>query len=242
MNVEKMHGPLGIIFDFGDTVLNLESFDTLAGNRRLLELASVNPGLTAAEVQAAFDDLRWLERVRDETMLEFNCQTLHRLVYETLGISFPFDYAETEREFWQASVKYVPVPGIFGLLNVLEANGIKTGIISNTIFSSSILAEELAGHRLAHRFSFVISSGDYGFRKPHANIFRVAVKKLALDPGYIWFVGDKPEYDIKGALDYGLFPVWLNWQGEPRVLDGDYLEVKDLHELSEKIQHIISGR
>jgi HAD superfamily hydrolase (TIGR01549 family) len=238
----KTHCPSGIIFDFGDTVLHLESFDTLAGNRRLLEMASVNPGFTAAEVQAAFDDLRWLERIRDASMIEFDCQTLHRLVYETLGISFPCDYAATEREFWRASVKYGPAPGIFGLLDVLEANGIKTGIVSNTMFSSSILTQELAAHGMAHRFSFVISSGDYGFRKPHAGIFRVAVKKLGLDPGSVWVVGDKLDYDIKGALDFGLFPVWLNWHGESKTLDGDYMEVKDLLEFTKKIKQIISDR
>jgi HAD superfamily hydrolase (TIGR01549 family) len=242
MNTDKIRCPSGIIFDFGDTVLHIESFDTLAGNRRLLEMASVNPGLTAAEVQAAFDDLRWLERVRDETMLEFDCQTLHRLVFETLGISFPISYTETEREFWRASIKFVPVVGIYDLLDLLEANGIKTGIVSNTMFSSPVLAEELAKHDLAHRFSFVISSGDYGFRKPHAAIFRVAVKKLRLDTHSVWVVGDKLDYDIKGALDFGLFPVWLNRQGEPKTLDGDYLEVGSLGELSEKIRRLIPGK
>jgi putative hydrolase of the HAD superfamily len=236
--MEKMRRPLGIIFDFGDTILHLESFDTLAGNRRLLEIASINPGLAAEEVQTAFDDLRSMDRARDESMIEFDCQTLHRLIYETLGISFPVSYAETEREFWRASVKYVPVPGIFELLDVLEAHGIKTGVVSNTIFSSSVLMEELAGHNLAHRFSFVISSGDYGIRKPHAYIFRVAVKKLGLAPGDVWFVGDKPDYDIKGALDYRLYPVWYNRRRALRTLEGDYLEIAALSDLKDVIVHL----
>ena len=237
--MEQLRKPSGVIFDFGDTVLHLESFDTLAGNRRLLELASVNPGLSAEEVQAAFDELRWMEHTRDASMIEFDCQTLHRLVYETLGISFPVSYAETEREFWRSSVKYKPMPGIYDLLDVLEAKGIKTGIVSNTIFSSAVLAEELAKHDLARRFSFVVSSGDYGIRKPHACIFRLAANKLGLPASSIWFVGDKPDYDVKGALDSGLYPVWYNWRHETRVFDGNYLEITALGGLIDEILRLI---
>jgi putative hydrolase of the HAD superfamily len=172
-------------------------------------------------------------------MIEFDCQTLHRLVYETLGISFSISYVETEREFWRSSVKYAPMPGIYDLLDVLEAKGIKTGIVSNTIFSSAILSEELAMHDLARRFSFVVSSGDYGIRKPHVYIFRLAANKLGLPPSRIWFVGDKPDYDIKGALDSGLYPVWFNWRHETRAMDGDYLEITALTDLKDEILRLV---
>jgi putative hydrolase of the HAD superfamily len=236
-----MHRPSGIIFDFGDTILHLESFDSLAGNRRLLEFAEINPGLTAEDVQVIADEIGWMDQARDESMIEFNCQSLQRLLYETLGVSFRIGYPEMEREFWHACVTYAPVVGIYDLLDVLEANGIKTGILSNTIFSSSVLKEELAKHNLAHRFSFVVTSADYGVRKPHRHIFRIAVRKMNLKPDDIWFVGDKPDYDIKGALDYGLYPVWYNWRNEEGRVDGDYLEVKDLHELREKIEQLCGG-
>jgi putative hydrolase of the HAD superfamily len=238
----KTNCPSGIIFDFGDTILHIESFEPLVGNRRLVELASVNPGLTAGDVQAAFDEFRWMDRARDASMIEYNCQALHRIVFETLGISFPVSYAETEREFWHASVKFAPVAGIYGLLDALEDNGIKTGILSNTLFSGSVLKEELEKHNLAHRFSFVVTSADYAVRKPHPYIFRLAVRKMALEPADVWFVGDKQDFDIKGALDSGLYPVWLNWRGEPKTLDGDYLEVGNLDELTEKIRHLIPDR
>jgi putative hydrolase of the HAD superfamily len=235
-----MHRPSGVIFDFGDTVLHVESFDALAGNRRLLELAEVNPGVTAEDVQAIAGELDWMDRARDESMIEYDCQSLHRLLYDTLGVTFRISYAETEKEFWRASIKCVPVPGIFELLDTLESNGIKTGILSNTIFSSSVLKEELAKHNLAHRFSFVISSGDYGVRKPHRHIFRIAVKKMKLEPENIWFIGDKPDYDVRGALDAGLYPVWYNWRKEPRTLEGDYLEVRALSELKDEIERLCS--
>jgi len=230
-----MRRPSGIIFDFGDTVLQMESSDTLAGNRRLLEFTETNPGVTDADIQRVTDEIGWMDRARDESMIEFNCQSFQRLLYETLGVSFRISYDEMEREFWHAAVKYVPVAGIYDLLDVLEASGIKTGILSNTIFSSAVLKEELAKHNLEHRFSFVIASGDYGVRKPHRHIFRIAVRKMNLEPADIWFIGDKPGYDIKGALDAGLYPVWLNWRKETGTIDGDYLEVQNLNGLRGEI-------
>ena len=233
-----MRRPYGVIFDFGDTVLHLESLDTLAGNRRLLEFAEVNPGVTAEDVQAIVEEIGWMNRAREESMIEFGCQSLQRLLYETLGVTFRVSYAEMEKEFWHTAVKYTPVAGIYELLDTLEANGIRTGILSNTIFCSSVLEEELARHNLAHRFSFVVTSADYCVRKPHRHIFRIAVRKMNLKPDDIWCVGDKLDYDIKGALDYGLYPVWYNWRNEEVTVEGDYLEIKDLYELRENIEQL----
>jgi putative hydrolase of the HAD superfamily len=83
-----------------------------------------------------------------------------------------------------------------------------------------------------------ITSADYGVRKPHKYIFQVAVQKIGLEPANIWFVGDTPGHDIKGALGAGLYPVWLNCRNEPKTLDGDYLEIKTLHELKQRIENL----
>ena len=101
------------------------------------------------------------------------------------------------------------------------------------------LEEELAKHNLVHRFSFLISSIDYVFRKPHRRLFQIAVKKMNLAPQDIWFVGDKLEYDIRGAIDYGLYPVWYNPEGKPGEIDDEYLEVRSWHEFREEIESVV---
>ena len=236
-----MYKPLGIIFDLGDTVLHLKSFDVMAGNRRLLEFAENNPGVTAEEVQKVADEMKsWINIARDEAMIEFSGQSYYRLLFETLGVKFKTSFAELEKEFWRAACTYVPDKGLYKLLDTLEARGIITGILSNTINSAVVFEDELARHDLAHRFSFVMTSADYGVRKPHHYIFRVAIKKMGLNPADIWYVGDRPEYDIRGALDAGLYPVWYNWREEPGTIDGDYLEVGELGQLREIIEQLYS--
>ena len=231
-----MHKPKGIIFDYGDTVLNLVSFDALAGNRRLLEIADNHHGVTIDEARAAAEAIsRWIDPARDAAMLEIPCRSLNRLIYEPLGVTFSVSDAALEKEFWAASSSYKPAEGIYELLDTLESHGIKAGVLSNTIFSAATLRGELARHKLARRFSFIVTSADYGVRKPHRFIFEAAIKKMGLKPAEIWFVGDTPQHDIRGALDAGLYPVWLNRHGEPCTVSGDYLEINNLRELGEKL-------
>jgi putative hydrolase of the HAD superfamily len=236
-----MSRPLGIIFDLGDTVLHLESIDALKGNRCVLEFDDLNPGVTAEDaMEFANEIFPWIERARDASMLEVTSSSINRLIYETLGVTFRIDYDELETVFWNGALTYKPAEGIFELLDVLDASGIKTGIISNSINRGVVLEDELTKHDLAQRFSFVMSSADYGIRKPHRYIFRVAIKKMGLEPSDIWFVGDKPEYDIIGALDAGLYPVWYNWHNQPVSIDGEFLEVHNMGELQAKIQSLIN--
>ena len=231
-----MHKPSGVIFDFGDTVLHGE-FNPVAGNKRLLELSENVLTLTAEDIQMVADEINMeIQGIRDESMIEFGVQSFQRLLYETLGVSFNASYPELEREFWHATVTYTPSDGILDVLNTLEEYRIEKGILSNSAFTGTVLEEELERHNLAHRFSFLISSIDYGFRKPHKRILQIAVKKMNLQPQDIWFVGDKLEYDIRGAIDFGLYPVWYNARHEQGEISSEYLEVKDWYEFKEKIE------
>ena len=235
-----MRRPSGVLFDFGDTILHLESFDPVAGNKKLIEFAENASRVTIEDIQRVADEIYGeVTRIREESMIEVMWQTLDRLIFENLGISFNISYAELEKKFWNAAAQFRPADGIFEVLDSLERNEIKTGIISNSGYTGAVLEEELVKHDLAHRFSFLISSADYGFRKPHNRIYQVAVRKMNLKPGDIWFVGDKLEYDVKGAFDYGLYPVWYNPRNEPGRVDYEYLEVREWYEFRDNIEALL---
>lgn len=113
-----------------------------------------------------------------------------------------------------ASVEYTPEPGVYELLDYLAYNRITMGVLSNSASEGQILRWELEKHNLLKYFGFVLSSADYGVRKPHHLFFSIGIKKMCLDLEAIWFVGDKIEYDILGANKSGLFSVWYNKKGE----------------------------
>ena len=47
-------------------------------------------------------------------------------------------------------------------------------------------------------------------RKPDSKIFHLALSKINSNNETTLFVGDHPLIDIKGAINSGLIPVWLN--------------------------------
>ena len=232
-----MKRPLGIMFDFGSTVLVEKECDSLSGTKKMLEFATNPHNLTPAEVQAFADEIySGLHDVREKHYIEFSEQNFQRLLYETLGITLKIDYAEAERQFWYAATSFTPTEGIVEVLDFLRNNNIKTGVLSNSMFSGDVLGEELARHNLIQYFSFVVASSDYGFRKPSPHIFKVAVKRMNLEPADIWYVGDTLEYDIKGALLSGLYPVWYNPEGKMKTFECDCLEVRSWSEFVEKLR------
>ena len=85
---------------------------------------------------------------------------------------------------------------------------------------------------MADRFEFVVSSADYGVRKPHPAIFEAALARLGLEPGEAWFAGDNVEYDLKGGLGAGMFTVLFRPPvDEPPGFDG-YRRIERWSELA----------
>lgn len=236
-----MHRPSGIIFDFGDTVLRYVSADWPAACNRLLELAEDSNGVTVKDISRLNTELaREVFEAREASAIELHYEDFIRLQCDILGLSLKVNYAEAAQETWRAAITYEPVDGIVGALEELESNRVKMGILSNSVFSASILEEELAKHGMDHFFSFVVSTADYGLRKPHQRIVELAVRKMGFPEEEIWFVGDKPNYDIKSALNCGLFPVWYNPEKKSHPLSSACLQAKDWHEFTETIRPLFA--
>ena len=213
-----------VIFDLGDTLLRNLSFNPLAGNERLLELAPSGQGLTPLDIQDFANAMdNEISRRTDEAefIFEFPCQAFQRTLFETLGITFSVDDAKLEQEFWSASMSWEPEDGIISVLDLLRDRGIRTCVLSNAAFSGIVLENELRKHDMLEYFEFVLSSCDYGFRKPNPYFFNVALARLNVAPANAWMVGDKVEYDVLGARKAGIRPFWYNPEGLKDSRAGD---------------------
>ena len=171
-------------------------------------------------------------------MIEQDIITFYRLLFDTAGISLSISHEEAARKCWNTAFGLIPEDGIYEVLDTLEMLEIKTGILSNASWSRSFLEEELEKHDLLQRFCFIISSADYGIRKPHPRIFDIAARKMGLKPEDIWFVGDKPQFDIKGAITAGMHPVWYNPRNEKPDQQYDCLEIHHWYEFVEIINSL----
>jgi putative hydrolase of the HAD superfamily len=81
-------------------------------------------------------------------------------------------------------------------LEVLDARGIRMGVVSNFDFR---LQRILEGMGLAPFFDAIVMSARVGYAKPDARIFHVALKKLAASPPEALHVGDSEDEDVRGA-------------------------------------------
>ena len=82
------------------------------------------------------------------------------------------------------------------------------GIITNGELDFQLPKLEAIG--LLPRMEHVIASGDVGFTKPDARIFRHACNLFGIAPSEAAYVGDRFETDAMGAASAGLTGVWLD--------------------------------
>lgn len=64
------------------------------------------------------------------------------------------------------------------------------------------------------------------------------LKKLDLSPEEVWFIGDSIKYDIKGAINAGIHPVWYNRKCAGGNNELKYYEVRDFDLLAEEINRL----
>jgi putative hydrolase of the HAD superfamily len=87
-------------------------------------------------------------------------------------------------------------------LAALRERGLRLAVISN-ITSRRIVPQKLAGYGVDRSFETVVTSVDFGRRKPHASIFLETARRMALQPEACAYVGDTVSRDVIGARRAG---------------------------------------
>jgi putative hydrolase of the HAD superfamily len=146
----------------------------------------------------------------EEVALEFTQASLLKMIADAFGLRPRLSPEESEWVFWRASLQVSLIDGVGDLLRGVESLGMPMGVVSNSSFAASSLERELQAQGIRDYFRFVISSADYGVRKPDPLIFEVALRRLGFDATRVWFAGDNVGYDIIGAHQAGIFPVAFN--------------------------------
>jgi putative hydrolase of the HAD superfamily len=206
-----MRKPDAMLFDLWGTLISSGRFDPSRGHAAVLDVSHNPRGVTRESVmEIGRRVVMALEAREDQSALEFTQASLLRIVGDSLGIGYPKGLEETEWVFWQAALEVSLIDGVQELLSTLATRGMPMGVVSNSSFLAATLVKELEKQGVLHHFSFVISSADYGVRKPDPIIFEVALHRLGLNPTQVWFAGDNISYDIEGASGAGIFPVAFN--------------------------------
>ena len=122
------------------------------------------------------------------------------------------------------------LPGATELLDRVRGR-YRLGLITNGL--QEVQRPRLAATGLGDYFEFVVISDEIGVAKPHAVFFDYAYARMdGADKRRTLVIGDNPNADVRGALDYGFDACWLRHPGAPdRKPFGETFRIRDIREL-----------
>jgi putative hydrolase of the HAD superfamily len=208
-----------VVFDMGGTLEDLYYDDAIRqeATRGLLELLTtwdLDPGLDLPDLQVAvLSGMKRYQEWREESEVELppgrvwaeyifpNHGSPHGRSCEwDLGLraaaeDLTFFY---ETHFQARSLR----PEAPVLLESLSRRGFGLAIISN-IISHRVVQHSLKQYGIEHYFNPVVTSAQFGWRKPNARIFLEAARLMNLPPVACAYVGDTVSRDVIGARRAG---------------------------------------
>ncbi len=203
--------PKMILFDYGGTLLCEPDWDILRGERAILAHAVSNPLGCTPEELARWEQESMLSRLPlRELNVEMPQLQMLRLKYALHGITLDISDEEAEYVLWSQASRMSErcvYPHIREVLKAIGKMGIRTGVISNLVWSGKSLKKRIDTLLPENHFEFVITSSDYGIRKPDVRLFQLALAKAGLPPEAVWYCGNDYRKDVQASRSAGIFPI-----------------------------------
>ncbi len=203
----------GILLDLGDTVFYNENMSYAKGAEYLYEMID-GPKPNFEQFINIFLQIT-NECYANRFIIEVPFINILKYLETFLDISYKLSYDKIEIGFAMSFSKNTLVSHIISFLHVAKEKNIPIVALSNSAFSSSTLINQLENLHIRQYFTAVLSSADYGFRKPSSYFFNIGIKKLKLPKEEIAFIGNDYEIDIVGSLKVGLDVFWFNENNLP---------------------------
>ncbi len=210
-----IHPIQAVVFDLGGTLENLYYDDATrteatCGLKRLLAAMGLAPDLSLPELQATvLSGMKAYTSWREISEVELSPgQVWTEYIFPDHGL--PRDRlleAAEDLTFFYETHFYIRTlrPEAPVALEALRERGLRLSVISN-IISRRMVQVKLAEYGIAHFFDPVVTSSNFGWRKPNPHIFLETARLLGLLPIECAYVGDTVSRDVSGArrAGYGL--------------------------------------
>lgn len=230
----------GVIFDWGGTITPWHTVDLRAQWEVFADgvgtVAGAQPDL-ASRIYAAEEEAWRLGRT------EGRSARLHEIL-DSVGLSW--DDPRTEaglaayREFWEPHT--FTHPAIASLWETLRGDGIRVGVLSNTIWDRTYHRSIFERDGVADLIDAEVYSSETEWVKPQAEIFHFAAEALGLAPEECAYVGDRSYEDVHGPQQVGIRAIWIPHSTIPEDQQVSHEATPDAvaHELLD-IAEIVSG-
>lgn len=144
--------------------------------------------------------------------------------------------------WWEVQPVY---PHVRPALERLRRMGIRMGLISNTVMPGVRLRWNFREAGILDHFETTVFSAEFGSNKPDPALFRHALAEMRLAPESAWFVGDKPQRDMRGAHAVGMTGVLVDsahvCHAEDAPENVPDLRIRDISELPALVEALPSA-
>ena len=206
-----------VLFDLDDTLHD----DTLAFTTAAEEVArevAAEHGIDALALKDAYiaeAEGFWIRLTSDQVRTKM-AQLRARLWGKALSSVGLEDRALAERSAVNYNAyrqKYFSLfPGALNLLRDLKGHGKRLGLVTNGV--SETHRDKIALLQITEYFDAIFLADEVGMVKPDPLLFAHACQKLESSPSRSAMVGDRYDRDIFGALEAGLYTIWVNVRDE----------------------------
>ena len=197
-----------VIFDWGGTLTPWHNVDL---TELWLGYASVYDPGNAAELAAKLDhgeQSRWTRQF--ETNGEIGTGALEELFHEVgVDTSSPLHYQALANYLSGWDPHTFTDPDALPLLETLRGAGIKTAVLSNTMWPRRHHEGVLERDGILHLFDYLLFTSETPSGKPHRTVFADVLYNLDVEANDAAFVGDRIFDDIHGAQSIGMRGIWI---------------------------------
>lgn len=185
-----------VIFDWGGTLTPWHTVDFEAEARTLAQAA------VDAHPEAHLDLLAANQAVWGRSKETHASATL-RDIFERAGLTHDEGMLTAYREFWEPHT--ITDPEAHELLTRLRADGVRVGVLSNTVWPRAWHEEIFARDGLLQLIDGAVYTSEVPWTKPAPQAFLAAMDAVGVsEPDSCVFVGDRLFDDIWGAEQVGM--------------------------------------
>jgi len=209
-----------VVFDWGGTLTPWHNVDL---HELWLCYANVYDPSNAEHLAQTLnhgEQSRWSRQF--ETNGEIGTGVLDELFHDAgVDTSSPLHFEALENYFSAWDPHTYTDSDTIELLEGLRGRGIKTAVLSNTMWPRDHHEEVLRRDGVLHLFDYLLFTSETSAGKPHKSVFADVLYNLDVAPEQAVFVGDRLFDDIHGAQSIGMKGIWIPHSNIPASQSSD---------------------